>query len=112
MRAWIDTPATVRWISAEPLLGPVDLDRTDKDALVDGGLDWVVAGGESGPHHRPLDLNWVRSLRDQCVDAGVPFLFKQVGGRTSKAGGRQLDGRTWDEYPSAPKTDYAQETKT
>lgn len=91
-------PATVRWVSAEPLLGWLDLRRwlPDGDPL----LDWVVVGGESGPGARPMGLGWVRSLRDQCVNAGVPFLFKQVGGRTPKAGGRMLDGRTWDEYPA------------
>lgn len=87
------TPAAVRFLSLEPLLGPLpSLDLT--------GIDWVIVGGESGPNHRPMDPDWVRSLRDQCVEAGVPFFFKQWGGRTPKAGGRELDGRTWDEYPS------------
>lgn len=123
----LQTPAAVRWISAEPLLGPIDLrnlvahhdwdDFDDLDALtgdrtslVTGpddindhthwpGLNWVVVGGESGPHARPMDLDWARGIRDQCVAAGVCFLFKQVGGRTPKAGGRELDGRTWDAYP-------------
>ncbi|MCK2219558.1 phage Gp37/Gp68 family protein [Actinomadura sp. ATCC 31491] len=63
------------------------------------GIDWVIAGGESGPGHRPLDLDWVRDLRDRCVDQGVSFFFKQVGGLTPKSGGRELDGRTWDEMP-------------
>lgn len=97
--ALIDTPARVRWISAEPLLGPIDLARTDKDVFVDGGLDWVVVGGESGRGARPMDPAWAQLLRDQCQAARVPFLFKQWGGRTPKAGGRMLDGRTWDEYP-------------
>jgi protein gp37 len=87
------TPAAVRFLSCEPLLGP--LPSLDLE-----GIGWVIAGGESGPEHRPLDLDWVRDIRDCCVAAGVPFLFKQVGGRTSKAGGRELDGRTWDEYPA------------
>jgi protein gp37 len=100
--ALIDTPSAVRWLSCEPLLGPVDLDRTDKDALVDGGIGWVVVGGESGPKARPMQPDWARSLRDQCCDAGVPFFFKQWGGRTPKAGGRLLDGRTWDQYPATP----------
>ena len=83
--------AHVRFLSLEPLLGPLELDLE--------GIHWVIVGGESGPGHRPLDLDWVRDIRDQCVRAGVPFLFKQVGGRTPKAGGRDLDGRTWDQYP-------------
>jgi protein gp37 len=87
-----DTLAAVRFISAEPLLGPLDrLDLT--------GIDWLIVGGESGPRHRPMDPGWVRDLRDQAVAAGVAFFFKQWGGRTPKAGGRLLDGRTWDEYP-------------
>ena len=92
----LDTPAAVRFVSAEPLLGHIDFNACDARRL-----DWVIAGGESGPHHRPLHLDWVRSIRDQCVRDGVAFLFKQVGGRTPKAGGRELDGRTWDEYPDA-----------
>lgn len=88
----LSTPAAVRWISAEPLLGPIDLHSRS--------LNWVVVGGESGPKHRPMDPAWARSLRDQCLEAGVPFFFKQVGGRTPKAGGRLLDGVTWDQYPS------------
>ena len=86
------TPAAVRFISAEPLLGPLDgLDLT--------GIDWLIAGGESGLRARPMNPAWVRDLRDRCVDAGVAFFFKQWGGRTPKANGRELDGRTWDEYP-------------
>jgi len=84
-------PASVRFVSCEPLLGPIDLDLD--------GIQWVIAGGESGPVHRPVNLDWVRHVRDACVHAGVPFFFKQVGGRTPKSGGRQLDGRIWDEYP-------------
>jgi protein gp37 len=88
------TPAAVRFLSLEPLLGPLpSLDLT--------GIDWVIVGGESGPGHRPIDPDWVRDLRDRCVTAEVPFFFKQWGGRTPKAGGRELDGRTWDEYPEA-----------
>lgn len=87
------TPASVRFLSLEPLIGPVaDLDLS--------GIDWVIVGGESGQGHRPLDLGWVRDIRDQCQDKGIPFFFKQVGGRTPKAGGRTLDGRTWDGYPA------------
>lgn len=85
-------PAAVRFISAEPLLGPLaELDLT--------GIDWLIAGGESGPGCRPMDPAWVTSLRDQCRQAGTAFFFKQWGGRTPKAGGRLLDGRTWDEMP-------------
>jgi len=86
-------PARVRFLSCEPLLGPVILDLD--------GIHWVIAGGESGVHHRPLALAWVRSLRDACSGAHVPFFFKQVGGRTPKAGGRLLDGKVWSEYPNS-----------
>jgi protein gp37 len=87
-------PAAVRFISAEPLLGP--LEGLDLD-----GIDWLIAGGESGPHARPVDIRWVRELRDECRRANVAFFFKQWGGRTSKAGGRELDGLTFDEMPQA-----------
>lgn len=152
----LDTPAAVRWISAEPLLGPIDLlgllhrcpthDFPGGFCIQDCGnwqrLDWIVVGGESGPMARPMHPDWVRSLRDQCRAAGVPFFFKQWGewlsgkkwisgdydggafvevpgfGETAitqahefdthwaairigkKAAGREIDGRTWDEYPS------------
>ncbi len=85
-------PAAVRFVSVEPFIGPVPGVRLE-------AIDWVVAGGESGPHARPLDEAWVVHLRDRCSAAGVPFFFKQWGGRTPKAGGRLLDGRTWDEMP-------------
>lgn len=86
-------PAAVRFLSLEPLLGPLpSLDLT--------AIDWVIAGGESGPGHRLLDLAWVREIRDRCVGQGVALFFKQVGGRTPKAGGRLLDGRTWDQFPA------------
>ena len=87
-----DTPAAVHFLSLEPLLGPLP-------SLDLAGIEWVIAGGESGHHHRPVDLAWVRELRDRCQEAGVAFFFKQVGGVTPKAGGRSLDGRTWDELP-------------
>jgi protein gp37 len=87
-----EVPAAVRFISAEPLLGPLEgLDLT--------GVDWLIAGGESGHRHRPVQKQWLTDLRDRCVDEGVAFFFKQWGGRTPKAGGRVLDGRTWDELP-------------
>jgi protein gp37 len=84
--------AAVRFISAEPLLGPLEgLDLTD--------IDWLIAGGESGPRHRPVRDEWLTNLRDRCAEAGVPFFFKQWGGRSSKAGGRILEGETWSEMP-------------
>jgi protein gp37 len=89
----LDTAASVRFVSAEPLLAPISFN----DSL--SGLDWVIVGGESGPGHRPMDAEWVRGIRDQCTAAGVAFLFKQWGGRTPKAGGRELDGCAWDQYP-------------
>lgn len=85
-------PARVRFLSCEPLLGPLALDLHD--------IHWVIAGGESGRGYRALDLDWARSIRDQCRVAKVPFFFKQVGGYTPKAGGRELDGRRWDQFPS------------
>lgn len=115
----LETPAAVRFISAEPLLGPLNLTRlrspgvTWLDCLtgrehigpsvaMDGPhLDWVITGGESGPNHRTFDPQWACDIRDQCVAAGVAFLHKQNGGRTSHAGGRLLDGRTWDQFPEA-----------
>ena len=93
----LETPAAVRFLSCEPLLGPVDLSRWLRAAP--HGIDWVIVGGESGLKARPMHPDWTRTLRDQCVAAGVPFFFKQWGGRTPKAGGRELDGRTWDEMP-------------
>ena len=86
-------PAAVRFLSVEPLLKPVDL-----SGYLDA-VQWVIAGGESGPRARPMESEWVRSVRDDCLAAGVPFFFKQWGGRTPKSGGRELDGRTWDEMP-------------
>ena len=86
------TDAAVRFLSLEPLLGPLP-------SLDLAGIDWVIAGGESGPGCRPLDMAWVRAIRDRCAEQEVDFFFKQVGGRTPKAGGRELDGRTWDEMP-------------
>lgn len=105
-------PAVVRFISAEPLLGPLmDPERLlPHDGWLDGcydgpeldlaGIDWLIAGGESGPRHRRIDPQWVRDLRDACHAAGVAFLFKQWGGPRPTSGGRELDGRTWDDLPS------------
>lgn len=85
-------PAHVRFISAEPLLGPLDTLNLD-------GIHWLITGGESGAHSRPCDPAWVRSLRDRSQANGIAFFHKQWGGRTPKAGGRLLDGCTWDEQP-------------
>jgi protein gp37 len=93
-------PAAVRFLSCEPLLGPLD-------GLNMAVIDLVIAGGESGPDHRPLDPAWVTAIRDACVSAGVPFFFKQWGGRTPKAGGRELDGRRWDQMPRQPRVSAA-----
>lgn len=86
------TRAAVKFLSLEPLLGP--LPRLDLR-----GIDWVIVGGESGPGARPMDPAWVTDLRDQCLRARVPFFFKQWGGVNKKRAGRLLDGRTWDEMP-------------
>jgi len=89
-----EVPAAVRFLSCEPLIGPLDGLNLD-------GIHWVIAGGESGANHRPVDGKWVRGIRDACQDAGVAFFFKQWGGRTPKAEGRELDGLLWDEMPAA-----------
>jgi protein gp37 len=86
------TEASVRFISAEPLLGPLD-------QLNLAGIHWVIGGGESGAGSRRCEPEWARALRDLCQHDGVAFFWKQWGGRTPKAGGRDLDGRTWEEYP-------------
>lgn len=85
-------PAAVRFLSLEPLLGP--LSSLDLE-----GIDWVIVGGESGPGARPMAEGWALDIRDQCRRAGVPFFFKQWGGRNKKKAGRLLDGRTWDQMP-------------
>lgn len=122
--ALLDTPAAVRFLSCEPLLGPVSfrwakwaplINASHLDGLKD--IDWVIVGGESGPGARPMRPEWARELRDQCTEAGVAFHFKQWGeygplgwrvtgssdGQMVRMGkknaGRELDGRTWDEYP-------------
>jgi protein gp37 len=86
------TRAAVKFLSLEPLLGPIP--HLDLD-----GIDWVVVGGESGPGARPMDPEWARQVRDRCREAGVPFFFKQWGGVDKKKTGRVLDGRTWDQMP-------------
>jgi protein gp37 len=85
-------PAAVRFVSLEPLLGHIYQLPLDK-------IDWVIVGGESGPRARPLKPEWVRNIRDQCLDEGVPFFFKQWGGFKKSRNGRQLDGRIWDQLP-------------
>lgn len=85
--------AAVKFLSLEPLLGPLE-------SLDLSNIDWVIAGGESGPSARPMDPWWVRSIRDQCLEARVAFHFKQWGGVNKKRAGRVLDGRTWDEQPT------------
>jgi protein gp37 len=87
-------PAAVRFLSLEPLLGPIP--HLDLAAI-----DWVIVGGESGPRARAMDIAWVREIRDQCLSAGVPFFFKQWGGTRKAKAGRVLDGRLWDEMPQA-----------
>lgn len=94
-RLLAEVPAAVRFLSVEPLLGPIPELPLD-------GIHWVIVGGESGPGHRPIDPAWVREIRDQCNDADVAFFFKQWGGRTPKTGGRSLDGVVWDGLPHCP----------
>jgi protein gp37 len=92
IRHLVDSPASVRFVSFEPLLeslGRIDL----------GGIHWAIAGGESGPLARPVEADWIRSIRDQCHANNVAFFFKQWGGVTPKAGGNRIDGRRWLEYP-------------
>lgn len=102
----VQVPATVLFLSCEPLLGPLDLDDLISYAFSGDDwhskyrlVDWVIVGGESGPHARPIEADWVRSLRDQCFQAAIPFFFKQWGGRSKAAAGRELDGRTWEQVP-------------
>jgi len=88
------TGALTKFLSIEPLLedlGPFDL----------SGIDWVIVGGESGPHSRSMDPDWVRHIRDRCIESRVPFFFKQWGGTRKKKTGRTLDGVTWDDLPNA-----------
>jgi protein gp37 len=86
-------PAAVRFLSCEPLIGPLA-------GLDLGSIGWVIVGGESGPRARPVHNQWITDIRDLCTAADVPFFFKQWGGRTPKSGGRILEGRTWDEMPA------------
>jgi len=86
------TPAGMRFLSVEPLIGPIG-------KLDLAGVDWVIVGGESGPGARPMNPEWVREVRDQCFSSGVAFFFKQWGGLRPKSGGRELDGREWNQFP-------------
>ena len=98
VRVLCDVPAALRFISAEPLLGPLpDLDLD--------GIGWVITGGESGPEHRPIEVAWVREIRDACLAADVPFHHKQWGGARPKSGGKLLDGREWCEIPARAARD-------
>jgi protein gp37 len=87
------TPARVRFLSIEPLIGRMAELPLD-------GIAWVIVGGESGPRARPIDPRWVRDIRDRCLAVGIPFFFKQWGGLRPKSGGRTLDGREWNQWPS------------
>ena len=118
----VKTPAVVRFVSAEPLLGKIDLRGAFSEPYERRwGIDWVIAGGESGPHSRPMDPEWARALRDQCRDAGAAFFFKQWGDVRERGcalpghpmydaglrvgapkGGGLLDGREWRDFPTAP----------
>jgi len=89
------SPAGVRFLSIEPLIGPIG-------ALNLSGIDWVIVGGESGPGARPMNPQWVREVRDECLKRGVAFFFKQWGGPRPKSGGRELDGREWSQFPALP----------
>jgi len=93
----VAVPAHVRFLSIEPLLGPLpDLDLT--------GIHWVIVGGESGPGARPMRAEWATAIRDRCLQSEVPFFFKQWGGVRKKAAGRELEDETWDQMPTPPRT--------
>jgi len=93
-----NSPASVKFISFEPLIGPVG-------SLDLSGIDWAIVGGESGPRARPMKEEWATEIRDQCLAADVAFFFKQWGGFRPKAGGRDLQGREWNQYPSSSKVE-------
>ena len=97
-------PAKVRFLSVEPLLGPIP-------QLPLRGIAWVIVGGESGPGARPMDADWVRQIRDRCLRYNVPFFFKQWGGVQKSRSGRILDGRTWDEFPTRTAIERAASKK-
>ena len=103
-RSLVKVPAAVHFISAEPILGSLYYGPRRKHWNLElDDVEWLIAGGESGPRHRPIDPQWVRELRDACLASGTAFFFKQWGGRTPKAGGRELDGREWSEYPEVAR---------
>lgn len=85
-------PATIRFLSIEPMIGPIS-------NLPLSNINWVIVGGESGPHSRPIEADWVRDIRDQCLERNVPFFFKQWGGTNKKAAGRELDHQIWEQMP-------------
>lgn len=87
-----DANVSVRFLSIEPLIGPIGAMNLD-------GIHWVIVGGESGPGYRPMQVDWARDVKEQCEAAGVAFFFKQWGGKTPKSGGRELDGQEWNAYP-------------
>jgi protein gp37 len=91
------TNAALRFVSIEPLIGSVG-------KLNLCGIHWIIVGGESGPKHREMKVEWVRDIREQCSNGGVAFFFKQWGGRKPKSGGRSLDGREWNEFPQRLET--------
>jgi protein gp37 len=93
-------PASIRFLSIEPLIGPVG-------TMDLAGIHWVIAGGESGPNARPMDIDWARDIRDQCAMSGIAFFFKQWGGIRPKSGGRALDGREWNELPNISPSEEA-----
>jgi protein gp37 len=92
------TNAKIKFLSIEPLLGP--LSKLDLQ-----GIDWVIVGGESGPGARPVKPSWVIDIREQCLETNTPFFFKQWGGFNKKKAGRLLEGRTWDEMPDVKKVE-------
>jgi protein gp37 len=95
VRHLAETMVAIRFLSIEPLIGPIFELPLD-------GIGWVIVGGESGPGARPIDPQWVRTIRDQCAARKVPFFFKQWGGLRPKSGGRVLDGREWNQWPKSP----------
>ena len=97
-------PAAVRFLSLEPLLGPLPSISLD-------GIDWVIVGGESGPNARSMSPRWARTIREQCRTSAVPFFFKQWGGVNKKRNGRELDGVTWDELPRNPSGQPSRQSK-
>lgn len=99
IRNLVSTDAAIKFVSFEPLLSSVSPNLN--------GIDWVIVGGESGPGARPMLKDWVRSLRDQCKTQNTSYFFKQWGGTNKKKAGRELDGRTWDEYPLSPQPLFA-----